>query len=64
MTEQDFCYEVKKEKVIFRQKRLKVSTLEFLINVGLRLLILGHFSSPFALIWDPMFIKFEAHTRL
>ena len=31
-------------------------TLEFLINEGLRLLIFGKFSSPYALIKDPTFI--------
>ena len=33
-------------------------TLEFLINEGLRLLIFGKFSSPYALIKDPTFIWF------
>ena len=34
------------------------STLEFLINEGLCLLIFGKFSSPYALIKDPTFIRF------
>ena len=33
-----------------------LTTLEFLINEGLRLLIFGKFSSPYALIKDPTFI--------
>ena len=40
-------------------EELKRVTLEFQINVPVRLLISGNFSRGYDLIWEGTFIKFE-----
>ena len=41
------------------QSAIKADTLDFLISVGLRLLVFGTFSRVYGLIREPMLIEFN-----
>ena len=56
-------YEMKRCQNLFCFKLLLAITLEFLINVPVRLLILANFSHQYALIWPSTFIKFDDFIR-
>jgi len=45
--------------LIFLNTLIYTTTLEFLINITVRLLILENFSRGYNLIWEGTFIRFE-----